>query len=146
MNKASYIHQLPALTRSNVRIPSTPLRSSTTVYIAYQPLSFSYNLSLLLWQDLTPFLPRFFFLPPRENFVIGPRGDKRVAPFLTKEKFSPALRTSRIQKARRSSLGPSRPIIREDRDYSEFLSRKAESEGGEVDPRGSGKRNSRIFR
>lgn len=51
-------------------------------------------------------------------------------PFLSRGKFSPALRTCRIQKKifPRTCLSP---IIREDRNYSEFLSRKAELAGGE---------------
>lgn len=91
---------------------------------------------------LRPFYPVFSFSLPEKTLSSAHEGTNASRLSYRKKNFR--LPCARAEYKRQED--PSRPIIREDRDYSEFLSRKAESEGGEVDPRGSGKRNSRIFR
>lgn len=97
-----------------------------------------------------------FFLPfpfrPRKKTLSsqgGPQRDKRVAPFLSRKgKFTSALNSPSTKGVKILGTLFLSPIIREDRNYSEFLSRKAElgerERGGWST--GSGKRNTRIFR
>lgn len=61
MNKASYIHQLPALTRSNVRILSTPLRSSRPYISRTSHSRFRIISRFSFGKILRPFYPVFSF-------------------------------------------------------------------------------------
>lgn len=84
------------------------LRSRTTVIYL-----FSYNLSLLLRISYLIFLPRFFFLILRENFVIEINKQTNASRLSYREIENFRLPCARAEYKRRSSLGPVSPPLSE---------------------------------
>lgn len=109
------------------------VRASCTLLFRY-PYTISRERSIPSGEDVIIRFSSCFLLPfpfrPRKKTLSsqgGPQRDKRVAPFLSRKgKFTSALNSPSTKGVKILGTLFLSPIIREDRNYSEFLSRKAE--------------------